>query len=555
MTIILTIIYNIFFIPNMTSTTSKKSIKTCIGQTSTQFQINMKHSPFVRSYDSSDGSDSSASLHSVELPSLSDRSPPTRLPLVAAVIFSSVYVLPIMRDTPTAHSCLAILCTVCFLWITEAIPPFATSYLIPIMCVWLQIGYRPETGDRVPPSELARFFAFKFMDPIIFVFFGSLVLSAGLQKLSITSRISRLILGMVTPKPAIVLLVLMMINVAIGAFLSNVASTTITLSLALPIIRSCKVSDPFIKAALFGIAWSGNCGGQPTTIASPQNVIAANVVNLAGAKVTFPDWVKFGTPVAIILTLAQWLYLIKVFRVTRDPTARLRIQTNEKEEPWSLKHTQAVIVTIVTIVLWSLGDTLQNFMGHIGIASLIPIVWFFGSGILSTNDFNSLKWSTLSLLGGGLALGEAMKMSGLLDVIADFAKKNLAGISVWSLLVIVLVVEGCLASLLSSTTAASIMFPLILAVGGSTGHAPLLVVLSALMISSAQLFHISSFPNALVSGVCIECSKEVEIQEGVANGAPFLKGKEYIIYGWPTIVMAVAVISTVGYGIVSALGM
>ncbi|OHT07277.1 Sodium:sulfate symporter transmembrane region family protein [Tritrichomonas foetus] len=496
--------------------------------------------------------ESDKNLEEVDVPEILEQKT-SHYPLYAVFIFAVVYVAPIMKLYPTAHTCLAILCTICFLWITEAIPPFATAYLIPILSVWLQIGVDKNTQKRIPSPELAQFFAFKFMDPIIFVFFGSLVLSTGLQKLNITSRVSRFILSLVSPKPSIILLVLMLINLSIGAFLSNVASTTLTLSLAMPIIRSCRPSDPFIKAMLFGIAWSGNCGGQPTTIASPQNVIASHVVDTADSHVSFLGWIVFGTPVSIVLTVAQWYYLIKVF--PKNENERLVVPQAADEAPWSMKHTQAVVITFITIFLWSLGDSLSWFMGHIGIASLIPIVWFFGSGILTTNDFNTLKWSTLSLLGGGLALGEAMKISGLLDVIAMGAKKSLDGVSPWVLLVIILIIEGCLASLLSSTTAASIMFPLIVAVGGNTGHAPLLVVLSALMISSSQLFHISSFPNALVSGVCVECSEEVAKVENVENGTPFLKGIDYVIYGWPTVAMGIGTIASLGYFLASGLGL
>lgn len=512
---------------------------------------NLRQSSFLPS-DKSDFSDEPEKiLEEVDVPVMNKKKY-FSLPLIACFIFVFVYILPIMPLYPSAHTCLAILCTICFLWITEAIPPYATSYLIPILSVWLQIGINKEKGKRIPAPDLAQFFAYKFMDPIIFVFFGSLVLSTGLQKLNITSRASRFILSLVSPKPNVILLVLMLINLTIGAFLSNVASTTLTLSLALPIIRSLRPTDPFIKAILFGIAWSGNCGGQPTAIASPQNVIASHIVNSSGSHVTFMNWIFFGTPVSILLTVAQWFYLTKIF--PKSSADYIQIATNTDEEPWSIKHTQAVVVTFVTILLWSLGDSLSWFMGHIGIASMIPIVWFFGCGILTTSDFNSLKWSTLSLLGGGLALGESMKISGLLDYIAENAKYFLGGVSTWSLLVIILIIEGCLASLLSSTTAASIMFPLIMAVGGNTGHAPLLVVLSALMISSSQLFHISSFPNALCSGVCIECTEDQEKIFGVENGSPFLKGYEYVKYGWPTIVMSVFSISTLGYFLASDLG-
>ena len=503
-------------------------------------------------YSDIDSSESDSSLETIDIP-LNVPNKKSHLPLIGSFIFVSVYVLPILTLYPTAHSCLAILCTICFLWITEAIPPFATAYLIPILAVWLQIGIDKETGQRIPTSEMAKKFSYQFMDPIIFVFFGSLVLSTGLQKLNITNRISRFILSLITPKPSIVLLVLMLINLGIGAFLSNVASTTLTLSLALPIIKSMKPNDEFIKALLFGIAWSGNCGGQPTTIASPQNVIAVHIVGVAGTPVTFLDWTYFAVPVSVILTLLQWFYLCRI--LPKGSSELLQITTNSNEEPWSIKHTQAVCVTVVTIFLWAFGDTFNWFMGHIGIASMIPIVWFYGCGILNTSDFNSMKWSTLSLLGGGLALGEAMKISGLLDVIAENAKSVLGNISTLSLLVVILIIEGCLASLLSSTTAASIMFPLIMAIGENTGHSSLLVVLAALMISTSQLFHISSFPNALVSGVCIECSSEQEKECHVENGQPYLKGIDYVRYGWPTIVMGIVVISSVGYILASKLGL
>ena len=93
------------------------------------------------------------------------------------------------------------------------------------------------------------------------------------------------------------------------------------------------------------------------------------------------------------------------------------------------------------------------------------------------------------------------------------------------------------------------VYQLILAVSDGSGHGPLLVCLSALMISGAQLFHISSFPNALVSGVSEQNVSKGEIPK------PYLNGKDFILNGWPTILMGVLVISTIGYMIASAIGL
>ena len=471
------------------------------------------------------------------------------LPLISILLFGIIYILPIFPNHPTAHTCLAIVFFICFLWISETIPPFASAYILPILAVFFQIGYDSKTHKRIPSSELATYFSSKFMDPVIFVFLGSLTMSFALSKLDITTRLSKMVLRNISPSPSILLLVLMMLNVFIASFLSNVASTTLVLSLALPIIHNLDPSDPYIKAILLGIAWSGNCGGMATLISSPQNVIAVHIISQHKIDVTFLQWLSFGSPVAYTLVLSFWGFLCA--RFIKDGADPIQYSLTSNDSAWTNIHTTSCIVTIITIAMWSLSDYIGWFMGHPGIAALIPVVYFFGSGILTLSEFNSFKWSTLVLLGGGLALGEAMKISGLLDLLAEIAKPYLIGVSTTGLLVALLIFEGIIASLLSSSTAASIMYPLIYVIGEGTGHAPLLIVLSSLMISGAQLFHISSFPNALVSGVC-EINHDSVDKNG---GQPFLKGIDFVINGWPTVLMGIFVISTLGYMLSSSIGL
>ena len=126
---------------------------------------------FLRTSDS-DGTDSE-SQSTVEIivpPPPPVAAPISLFPLTSVILFCLVYIAPILPEHPTAHSCLAILCMVCFLWITEAVPPFATAYLIPIMSVWLRIGIDKETGLRMPATELAQYFAFFIIrcKPIIY---------------------------------------------------------------------------------------------------------------------------------------------------------------------------------------------------------------------------------------------------------------------------------------------------------------------------------------------------------------------------------------------------
>lgn len=470
------------------------------------------------------------------------------LPLAAVILFGLVYMAPIMKSYPAAHSCFAILVLASFLWGTEGIPAYATAYLIPALAVWLQISIDPETHLRVSGPDAAQSFSWKFMDPIIFIFLGSMTMSECLSKLHITDRVSQFVFKRLSKNPKIILLTLMLLNLFIAAFLSNVASTTLILTFSIPIIRSLDPDDPYIKAILFGIAWSGNAGGMPTPIASPQNVLALDYMKGSkNSNISFIEWMAFGFPVSILICVSEWAYLIFRFKPKR---ATINVSENSNNfDPWNLKHTYTVIITVLTIILWTLEEKLPSILGHTGITALIPVVCFFGSGMLQIEDFHSIRWSTLALMGGGLALGEAMKVSGLLDLISSSFGNVLKKVPMWPLLAIFLLIIGILASLINSTSAASIIYPVIAILAEPTHHTALFVTLSALMISGSQLFHISSFPNALASGVC----KHLPGQPDQVTNFSFLEGPEFFIIGWPTLFMSILIIASIGYGITYAM--
>ena len=480
-----------------------------------------------------------------------EAAPPTKfssfIPIIGLVIFVIFYMVPIFPKNPTAQTCLAILVGAAYCWGTEFIPSYATAYLVCLAAVWLRVGYDKTTGTRMTSTQLATIFAAKFMDPIIFVFLGSLTMSAALTKLSITDRVSAYLLSHISPKPKIVLLAVMLLNFCIAAFLSNVASTTLVLTFSLPIIRSLDPDDKFITALLLGLAWSGNAGGMATTIASPQNILAIKYINDSGTtSISFMQWMGFACPTAIVLLTLTWLYLIFMFKPSLPV---LQINQEGEFSPWTWKHTFACAITVITIILWALEDNLSFFLGHVGITSLIPVILFFSTGILSAEDFGALRWSTLVLMGGGLALGEAMNLSGLLDLFADIISKSLASLSIWVVLIIVMFIEAILTSVINHTSAAAILFPVLSVIGEKLNATTKLLTCSALMISCSQLFHISSFPNALISGV----QRHQRMDNTRLTSDSFLGGKEFFKFGWPTVIIAIFIISGIAYGLVSAL--
>ena len=462
--------------------------------------------------------------------------------IIGFILFCIVYLIPIMDNHPTEHTCLALVVLVMYLWISESVPAFVTAYIIPVLSVAFGIAVDPKTGFRYSAVELSKLFAYQFMDPVIFVFLGSLAMSTALAKLEITTRISLFILSHIKPTRRLVLLLLMAINVTFGSILTNIASTTLTMSLALPIMGTLEYNDPYNKALLLGIAWSGNCAAMSTVIASPQNIIAISAIEDAHEHVSFLQWLAFGAPITVISLFLYWGYLCLVFirksDNDEDPND-IKFDELKTSDPWCLKHTLASIVVALTIILWSVNSQINSIIGHTGITALIPIIWFFGSGVLTISDFDSFKWSTLALLGGGLALGEAMEISGLLDMIGNKVRPILHEMPIFAVIGCILVAVSMLGSVLSSTVAASVLCPLVLAIQEGHKHGALLACLTSIMISGGQLFHISSFPNTLASGIVDQTKDE--------SRKTYLSGKDFIFYGWLTVVVGVIVISCVGY--------
>lgn len=132
-----------------------------------------------------------------------------------------------------------------------------------------------------------------------------------------------------------------------------------------------------------------------------------------------------------------------------------------------------------------------------GVIAILPLVVFFGSGLLTKEDFNNFLWTVIFLAMGGIALGKAVSSSGLLEVIANEIKHVTSGMNVYGILIVFSGVVLVMASFISHTVAALIILPIVAQVGSSIPdpHPRLLVMGSALMCSAAMGLPTSGFPN------------------------------------------------------------
>lgn len=158
------------------------------------------------------------------------------------------------------------------------------------------------------------------------------------------------------------------------------------------------------------------------------------------------------------------------------------------------------IVTVGTIILWCIAqqDQVKAVLGDMGVVAIIPMALFFGTGILTKEDFNNFLWTIIILAAGGLSLGKAVSSSGLLETIAQKITVGIDGMSFYAVLVIFAALILVVATFISHTVAAIIILPVMLEIGKTLGEQPrpdLLVMVGALMCSAAMGLPTSGFPN------------------------------------------------------------
>ncbi|KAJ5068704.1 low-affinity phosphate transporter [Anaeramoeba ignava] len=440
---------------------------------------------------------------------------------ISLTIFLIVLVIPVLKEHPEAHRCLAILLFVASLWATETFPLFVTALLVPVPVVWLKV-LLDDNNQQMDAEQSSPQITYRYFDPVVLLFLGGFCIAQALHKYHLSEKLASIILRKAGTNPKKILFLTMMLGLFLSMWISNVASAVVCISVLYPLIKNnIPDGDPFQKALLIGIAYSNNVGGMITPIASPQNAIAvklADEISSRTQQIGFLQWTAIAFPTALIPTLVGYFLILKFYK-----TKLVKIeQIPYTPEKLNYKHWIVIITTTVTVLLWCLNTFINKTIGDLGITAIIPVFVFFGTGILSKEDFGKLSWPILILMGGGLALGYAVQQSDLLQLIAN-GISYLVGDS-WLIFIIsafsVLMVFA--STFMNSTVAGAIVLPVVGQIGYSNNHMKAMLVLVDLMTSGGHCLPFSSFPNAATFAVANDKGKQyLGIKDYLMVGASF----------------------------------
>ncbi|MFG0284943.1 MAG: SLC13 family permease [Phycisphaerales bacterium JB039] len=369
------------------------------------------------------------------------------------------------------------------LWITEAIPIYTTSLLVLLLSlVWL----RPAMAEAPPPSAFTE----PFFSDVILLFLGGFVLAAALRKYRIDEILARGVIRRSGASVPRLMAGVLLITAFLSMWLSNTATAAMMLTLVYPILRLLPNNPNARRALVLCVPFGANIGGLGTPIGSPPNAIAMQYLRGIGHAPGFVTWIAMSWPVMLVMLVAAWALLISLFG-----GRGARIDELPEQQPVELSGQSylAIGVTLLTVAGWLTGD-LHGF--STGTVALVPVIVLFGAGVLNRQDFRTLSWDILILMGGGLCLGVTMGASGLAEWLVAQIPADAVGMV--GLIAIIAVVACVMSSLMSNTATANLLMPI--AIGVAAGDPSLALVSIAFACSLAMALPISTPPNAIAFG-------------------------------------------------------
>lgn len=450
---------------------------------------------------------------------------------IALIAFVSILASNLF-DRVEERNCLAILVLASIFWAMEVIPLFATSLLVPFLIVVLRVLRSTDGHDtRLSAGAASKFIFSQMFTGTIVLLVGGFTLAGALSKQNIDKILASRVLSLAGTKPATVLIAYMGVACFASMWISNVAAPVLCFSLIQPILRTLPSRSTYSKALVLGIALASNLGGMASPIASPQNLIA---ISYMSSPLSWAQWFAIALPVAGISIIAIWALLCWLYSWDRGITINPVRPTKEK---FTSTQWFVCFFTLATVVLLCIEHQLEWVVGDMGIIALIPLVIFFGTGILRKQDFDNFPWSIVFLAMGGIALGKGVLSSGLLADLDTIIESSVKGLDVWPILAIFSLLSLIVATFVSHSIASVLVAPIAAQIGQALDppHPRLLIMTTALICSAGMGLPVSGFPNLMA----------VNLEDEVGNR--YLNVNDFLKAGIPASIVATTIIITVGY--------
>jgi solute carrier family 13 (sodium-dependent dicarboxylate transporter), member 2/3/5 len=435
---------------------------------------------------------------------------PNLVQLLGLLLGSIAFLVPLLIDVPglepAGERMLAIFFLAILLWVTEAIPLYATAVLVILLQV-LMLSDQALVGGAGPLPPAASYFA-ALANPVIILFLGGFLIADGAHKFGLDRNLAAVMLRPFAGNARRSVLGLMAITALLSMFVSNTATAATMFAVVIPILAALPAGPARTGVAL-AIPVAANVGGIGTPVGSPPNAIALGALEAAGQGVSFIGWMLLAVPLMVIVLLFAWWFLTRRY-IAADTPLRLELSADFDRSPAAILF---YVIAGATVLLW-LTEPFHGISSST--VGFLPVVALLATQVMGADDIRRLQWPVLWLVAGGIALGAGIGNSGL--------DAWLIGLVAWdalplTLLLLLLVgVSVGLSTVISNSATANLLVPLALSLAIGLPIDPTAVgVMVALACALAMSLPISTPPNAIAYATGEVATREMVVS-GIAIG-------------------------------------
>ena len=406
-------------------------------------------------------------------------------------------------------------------WLTEVVHLAVTS-LLPFLLIPI-LGIADTTT-----------IANEYMDPIMFLFIGGFILAIAIEHWNLHRRIALRILMAVGKSPASILAGVMGTTYFFSMWISNTATVLMMIAAVTAVIHQIELQAKHhtnkIAAGLFiGLAYSATIGGMSTLVGTPPNMVFYRFYEKyfpQNHDMDFTQWFLIGFPISIVFLIISYFILRWMFIPKKDNHSfEISYFKDEYKKLGRMSYEEKFVAVIfsLTAILWFTRSDIdfggfkvsgwKNIFPHPEniqdgtVAIAMALLLFFipskkerGRMLMSWDEAKKLPFHILLLFGSGFALAKGFELSGLSNWLAGnlhFMKDANPFVLVLSICILVTVIS----EFASNVASIQLMLPILLALVGTIGVHPLLLMLPATFAASLGfMLPVATGPNTIVFG-------------------------------------------------------
>jgi len=427
-----------------------------------------------------------------------------------AVVLSSVFMILNLPESVThvngaeltgdAQIAMGVLIFALILWMTEAVPFHITGMLGVFLLAVLGV----DTFKEIVKAGFGNH---------IFVFFiGVLILSAFITHSGLGKRISVFLLSKTGNSTAMIVFGFMLAGALLSMWITNMAVAAMLMPLGTAILKEegvIPLKSKFGKALMIAICWGATIGGIATPSGAGPNPLAIGFLkDMAGVDVSFIGWMTYGLPASLLLLVPGWAILMIFYK----PEMKYLKKTKEELKDdyrnlpvFSRDEKVTLIIFLLTVVLWLTTPVFESLLGisiPISMPVLLTSCLFFMPGI-KTIPWKTIEkevsWSGILLVVTGISIGMMLYKTGAANWLSVVFLGGIGGIHpLMQVFLVILIVSFLKIAFSSNSVTATIIIPIMIALGVNLGVDPLTITIPAALTASMAFILVTSSPTNVI---------------------------------------------------------